>query len=72
MSASNLDGKIDLLDSKGQLKKKNNRAYCYPRDADDNTPLTLLEKIIFPILDHKKEKFIINRKECFGSSKGRT
>jgi tyrosyl-tRNA synthetase len=66
MSASVIDSKIDLLDSKGDVKKKINRTYCLPGDTNDNTPLVLLEKIIFPILDHKGKKFVINRKEKFG------
>ena len=66
MSASNIDSKIDLLDGKGQVKKKINRAYCFPGDIDDNTPLVLLEKILFPILQHLNQQFIVNRKEEFG------
>ena len=66
MSASNNDSKIDLLDTKNQIKKKINKAYCLPGDVDDNSILTLLEKIIFPLLKYKEEIFIINRKEKFG------
>ena len=66
MSASVIDSKIDLLDSKNDVKKKINKAYCLPSDVEDNTPLVLLEKIIFPILNHKGKQFVINRKEKFG------
>lgn len=66
MSSSKNDTKIDILDSKGQIRKKINKAYCLEGDIEDNTPLILLEKVIFPILDNKKEYFIINRKEEYG------
>ena len=66
MSASNEDSKIDLLDTKNQIKKKINKAYCFPGDAEDNSLMTLLEKIIFPLLEYKKEIFTINRPEQFG------
>lgn len=66
MSASNLDSKIDLLDGKNAVKKKINSSYCLPGDVVDNTPLILLEKIIFPILGHLGKTFIINRAEKFG------
>jgi tyrosyl-tRNA synthetase len=68
MSASNKDSKIDLLDGKGQVKKKINRAYCFPGYVDDNTPLVLLEKILFPVLQHLDKQFVIIRKEEFGGS----
>ncbi len=66
MSASNQDSKIDLLDTKNQIKNKINKAYCFPGDVDDNSPLVLLEKIIFRLLEHKNQVFIINRPEKFG------
>jgi tyrosyl-tRNA synthetase len=68
MSASDPDSKIDLLDGKNAIRKKINRAYCYPLDSDDNTPMELLEKIIFPLLHRRGEPFIINRKEEHGGS----
>ena len=36
MSSSNLDSKIDLLDTKNQLKSKINKCYCLPKEIDDN------------------------------------
>lgn len=68
MSSSNLNSKIDILDSNNQVKKKINRSYCLPSNIDDNTPLTLLEKVIMPILKHKKLKFIVNRNEEYGGN----
>lgn len=66
MSASNQDSKIDLLDTRNQIKSKINKAYCFPGDIDDNSPLVLLEKIIFRLLEHKNQIFIIDRPEKFG------
>lgn len=66
MSSTNLDSKIDMLDSKGQIKKKINSAYCLPGDIDDNSPLELLENLIFPILKIKQMDFIVRRKQEYG------
>jgi tyrosyl-tRNA synthetase len=68
MSSSNEDTKIDLLDGKGQLKKKIAKAYCLPGDAEDNTSLDLLEMIVFPILRLKGKQFEISRKEEHGGT----
>lgn len=66
MSSSDKDTKIDLLDTKNQLKAKINKVYCLTGDIDDNTLLILLEKIIFPVLQIKKLDFVINRPEKYG------
>jgi len=66
MSASNIDSKIDLLDTKNQIKNKINKAYCLPGDINDNCLITILEKLVFPLLIRKNVNFVINRKEKFG------
>jgi len=66
MSSSNNDTKIDLLDTKNQIKSKINKTYCLPGDIDDNCLLTMLDKILFPILQLKGHDFVINRKEEHG------
>ena len=68
MSASNEDTKIDLLDSSNQIKKKINRAYCFPGDILDNSLMVLLEKIIFPVLNIKKNSFDITRSDVHGGN----
>jgi tyrosyl-tRNA synthetase len=68
MSASDINSKINMLDTLNQIKKKINRAYCLPGDVDDNCLMVLLDKIIMPILIIKGNKFVINRKEEFGGS----
>lgn len=66
MSSSNPETKIDFLDTKIQIKSKINKTYCYPGDIEDNSLLSILEYIIFPILEIKNKKFIINRPEKYG------
>lgn len=68
MSSSNKDSKLDLLDTKNQIKAKINKAYCLPGDVDDNCLLEMLENLIFPILKIKELNFIIERKEEYGGS----
>lgn len=66
MSSSNIDSKIDFLDTKNQIKSKINKAYCFPTDIDDNSPLVLLQNVIFPVLSFKNQIFIINRPDKYG------
>jgi len=68
MSSSNQDSKIDLLDSKNQLKAKINKAYCFPGDINDNCLLEMLENLVFPILHIKGLNFVIERKEEYGGN----
>ncbi|QKF93972.1 tyrosyl-tRNA synthetase [Fadolivirus algeromassiliense] len=66
MSSSNADSKISLLDTRNQIRSKINKAYCLPGDVDDNCLLTMLDKIVFPVLKLKGLDFVINRKEEHG------
>lgn len=66
MSSSILDSKIDLLDTKNQIKSKINKCYCLAGDINDNCLMTILEKMLFPMLKYKGLNFTINRKEKFG------
>ena len=68
MSSSNEQTKIDLLDNLVTLKNKIKKVYCYPGDIEDNTLMTMVEKIIFPVLKRKGKTFIIPRKEKFGGN----
>ena len=65
MSCSNINSKIDLLDSPKQIKKKINKAFC----EEGNIKCGLFEFIklvLFPILELKNEIFIIPRHEKYG------
>jgi tyrosyl-tRNA synthetase len=66
MSSSDINSKINMLDTLEQIKKKINKAYCFPKDVDDNCLLVLLSEIIFPVLTVNNIKFVIQRKEKFG------
>lgn len=69
MSSSNIDTKINMLDSLKLIKTKINKAYCLPTDVDDNCLLVMLDKIIMPILQIKNVNFNITRKAEFGGDK---
>lgn len=66
MSASKENSKIDILDGKSKLKSKINSAYCLPCDDNDNSLMIILEKVLFKIMEHRKENFIINRADEYG------
>ena len=66
MSSSNEDSKIDLLDTKKNIFKKINKAYCFPGDIEDNSLLTIVKMILFPILDLKGIPFVIDRPDKYG------
>lgn len=68
MSSSNKDSKIDLLDSKNQLKVKIGKSYCLSGDINDNCLLEMLENLVFPILNIKGLNFVIERKEEYGGN----
>jgi len=67
MSSSNLNSKIDMLDSKNEIKKKINRAYCLEGDISFNPIMELTKFIIFPLVKNcKLNSFVINRPERYG------
>ena len=68
MSSSDINSKIDLLDSEQEIKNKFNKAYCPEGIVEENGVLTLIRYSIFPILERKNEKFIIERPEKFGGN----
>jgi tyrosyl-tRNA synthetase len=67
MSSSNINSKIDMLDSKNEIKKKINRAYCLEGDLSFNPVIELMKLIIFPLQQNLGiETFRINRSEKYG------
>lgn len=65
MSCSDINSKIDLLDTPKQIKKKINKSFC--EEGNTTTGLfVFIEWVIFPILELKDEIFIINRGEEHG------
>ena len=67
MSSSDLDSKIDLLDTPAALKKKLKKAFCEPGNIQDNGILSFCKYVIFPVV-LKNEKFIVERKPDFGGN----
>lgn len=61
MSASEVDSKIDLLDSAANLKKKLKKAFCEPGNIVDNGLLSFVKFVIFPLL-RADEAFVLARK----------
>merc|ERR1711976_111590 len=61
MSSSDIDSKIDLLDSPAALKKKLKKAFCEPGNIQDNGILPFCKYVIFPVV-LKNEKFKVERK----------
>ena len=69
MSSSDLNSKIDFLDTKNEIKRKINQAYCLEGDLTFNPLMELMKLVIFPLLKHLgKPNFIINRPEKYGGA----
>ncbi len=69
MSSSNLNSKIDLLDTKNEVKKKINRAYCLEGDVSFNPLMELVKLVLFPLLENQGiECFTIDRPVEFGGT----
>lgn len=66
MSSSNTNSKIDFLDSKNDVKKKINSVYCLEGDISFNPLMELVEMVLFPMIEHLQQTFIINRAEKYG------
>lgn len=65
MSASEVNSKIDMLDTKDSITKKIAKVFCEPGNKD--TPiLGLLRMILFPFLNSNSQSFVINREEQYG------
>ena len=67
MSSSNMNSKVDMLDSKNEIKRKVNRAYCLEGDLSFNPLIELMKYVIFPLIANQKiTTFCINRHEKHG------
>lgn len=67
MSSSNTNSKIDFLDSRNEIKKKINRAYCLEGDISFNPLMELARMVIYPLLKNQNiASFKINRNEKYG------
>lgn len=68
MSASDLNSKIDLLDSEEDVKKKLNSAYCPEGEVEDNGVLAFCKYVLFTIKSDNSEEFVIERPEKWGGN----
>lgn len=68
MSSSEINSKIDLLDSEKEIMNKFNKAYCPEGIVEDNGVLAITKIVLFPILKRKNKKFKIERPEKFGGT----
>jgi len=68
MSASDNKTKLDLLDGKGAIRKKIKSAFCAEGDIEDNTLMVILEKLLFKLMRHRGEKFVILRTDEHGGN----
>ncbi len=62
MSKSNPDSSIFMLDSASDVKRKINKAYCPPKQVEENPILEYCKYIIFELVD----SFSIKRPEKYG------
>lgn len=67
MSASEVDSKIDLLETPESVKSKIKKAFCEEGKVEGNGVLAFVKFVLFPLYNLKgKEEFLINRPEKFG------
>ena len=64
MSSSDIDSKIDLLDSPKDVKRKINRAFCEPGNIENNGLISFADAVLFPIFG----EMTIKRKEEHGGN----
>lgn len=67
MSSSEVESKIDLLDSPGDVAKKLKKAFCEPGNIKDNGVLSFVKHVLFPIYGDT-EPFKIERSAEFGGN----
>ena len=68
MSSSIEGSKIDVLDSKQEVEKKINSAYCPVGEIENNGVMAFVKHVIMVIKNDKKEDFVIKRPEKFGGN----
>ncbi|ODM93357.1 Tyrosine--tRNA ligase, cytoplasmic [Orchesella cincta] len=68
MSSSEIESKIDLLDSPEDVKKKLKKAFCEPGNVKDNGVLSFVKHVLYPIFGDK-EPFKVERNEENGGNK---
>ena len=54
MSASEEESKIDLLDSRAQVKKKLGKAFCEEGNVVNNGVLSFAKHVLFPLFNDRR------------------
>ena len=65
MSASELDSKIDVLDTPKVVKKKMKKAYAVPKEVDGNVIISFIEYVLLPVSSLRaggKGRFVVERR----------
>uniref|UniRef100_H3CV18 Tyrosine--tRNA ligase n=1 Tax=Tetraodon nigroviridis TaxID=99883 RepID=H3CV18_TETNG len=65
MSSSEEESKIDLLDSKEEVKKKLKKAFCEPGNIQNNGVLSFVKYVLFPL----RGEFCVKRDPKWGGDK---
>jgi len=68
MSASVAESKIDILDSKEEIKSKINKAFCPEGEVENNGVLAFFKQVIMILKEDGKGKLIIKRPAKFGGN----
>ncbi|KAF0991490.1 hypothetical protein HZS_6909, partial [Henneguya salminicola] len=70
MSSSEIDSKIDLLDSHADIKRKIKKSFCEEGTIENNGILAFCKNIVFPILSRQEGgiDFIIERTDDHGGN----
>jgi tyrosyl-tRNA synthetase len=66
MSASEEESKIDLLDSRAQVKKKLAKAFCEEGNISNNGVLSFVKHVLFPLNEGKD--FVVERLPEYGGN----
>jgi tyrosyl-tRNA synthetase len=66
MSASEESSKVNLTDDDEAVEEKIEGAYCPAGEVEDNGVLEYLRFLVFPVLEERDERFIVERPEKYG------
>ncbi len=66
MSASKAKSKVNLTDSREEVKSKIGDAYCPMGEIEGNGVLEYVRYLVFPVLDERGESFVVERPEQYG------
>jgi tyrosyl-tRNA synthetase len=59
MSSSEVESKIDLLDSVSDVKKKLKKAFCEPGNVTDNGVLAFVKHVLMPLAETTGSELLV-------------